>query len=61
MDLNFDNIPDHLKAEIVELLVARENWKKYHRLEDFKPYPFQKRFYEASKNYKRRFLCAANR
>lgn len=59
--IDFSKIPDHLKAEIVELLVARENWKKYHRLEDFDPYPFQKRFYEASKHYKRRFLCAANR
>lgn len=38
-----------------------EAYKNYNRLEYFKPYPFQDKFYTSSRDYNFRFLCAANR
>lgn len=59
--IDFSLIPDDMKMEILELLEKREEWIKYNKLEKFGPYKFQKDFYAASKKYKSRFLCAANR
>ncbi|MGL5014163.1 MAG: terminase large subunit domain-containing protein [Bacteroidales bacterium] len=60
-NIDFSQIPEHLKAEVLDLLEKRGQWIKYNKLEDFYPYKFQEDFYKASKNYKSRFLCAANR
>ena len=56
-----DSLTYEEKQEILELLMEREEYKKFNKLEDFKPYEFQKKFFNASKDYKARFLCAANR
>ncbi|MGL5013149.1 MAG: terminase large subunit domain-containing protein [Bacteroidales bacterium] len=61
MNIDWSLIPDDYKEELLELLYAREEWVKYNKLETFAPYEFQKRFYDASKDYRFRFLCAANR
>lgn len=60
-DIDFSLMPDEYKAELIELLEKREEWMKYNKLSSFCPYEFQIKFYNASKEYKRRFLCAANR
>ncbi|ENN9981081.1 terminase family protein [Vibrio vulnificus] len=56
---------NRIKLEYLELLEEKarriEYNAKYYKLSSFKPYPFQSDFYRASKYYKRRFLCAANR
>ena len=49
------------QEELYNLLQAREEYRKYNQRLNFTPYPFQKNFYAAGKNYKRRFLMAANR
>ena len=49
------------RAELLELLEERAEYEKYNFLEFFEPYEFQKKFFAASLNAKRRFLCAANR
>jgi len=64
--MDFDNIdlstiPEELREELLELLELREEYIRYHKLEQFTPYEFQRKFYAAGKMYKRRFLCAANR
>lgn len=65
-DLNLDNIdlsliPAEYKEELLELLERRAEYIKYNKLSTFDPYKFQMDFYSASADYKRRFLCAANR
>ena len=60
-NIDFSTLPDEYKAELIELLEKREEWMKYNKLASFEPYDFQKQFYGASKGFKRRFLCAANR
>ncbi|MGL5013265.1 MAG: hypothetical protein ACRC6V_03120, partial [Bacteroidales bacterium] len=60
-NIDFSLIPDEMKAEILELLERRAEYEKYNKLEEFYPYKFQQDFYRASKKYKSRFLCAANR
>lgn len=59
--LDLSTLSVEQKIELLTLLEEREKYKKYHKVEAFEPYPFQKKFYAASKEYKRRFLCAANR
>lgn len=49
------------KKELLEMLKSRDQWRKYNRILGFKAYDFQKKFYEAGKNHRFRFLCAANR
>lgn len=49
------------KKELLELLKVREEYYKYRKIELFKPLPFQKTFFAASKKYHQRFLMAANR
>ncbi|WPH64806.1 terminase large subunit [Vibrio phage vB_VpaP_SJSY21] len=49
------------RYELMLLLEDREEYMKNNWLEFFQPYKFQEEFYTASKQYKRRFLCAANR
>lgn len=59
--IDWSLVPDDYKEELLELLSQREEWIKYNKLDSFKPYEFQKSFYEAGKDYRFRFLCAANR
>lgn len=64
MDLSLDKLEkmDSLaKQELLELLEEREEYERYNKYALFEPYQFQKDFFNASKNAKRRFLCAANR
>ncbi len=49
------------KEELLALLEMRDEYTRYNKIEEFEPYEFQQNFYDASKNCKRRFLCAANR
>lgn len=49
------------KAELLRMLQEKEDLKKYNKLNYFKAYDFQKQFYGASKDFRFRFLCAANR
>lgn len=60
-DFDLSKLDPEEKEELLALLEMREDYKKYNKIESFGPYDFQKKFYSASKNYKRRFLCAANR
>ncbi|WP_259543895.1 hypothetical protein, partial [Herbiconiux daphne] len=60
-NIDIDSLPEHIKWEIIDLLEERDKVIKYNRINNFEPYPFQKDFYKASKKFKRRFLCAANR
>lgn len=60
-NIDIDKLPPQLKWEIIDLLEARDEYVKYNKVSEFKPYQFQQDFYNASKNFKRRFLCAANR
>lgn len=60
-ELNWESFTVDQKLELINLLEEREIYKKYNKVESFIPYDFQKQFYAASKQYKRRFLCAANR
>lgn len=66
MDIDLNNIDlskltVEEKIELLTILEDREKYWKYNKVQKFNPYEFQKRFYENSANYKRRFLCAANR
>ena len=54
-------LDEESRKELYELLHSRDEYLKYNKIETFKPYDYQKKFYAASKNAKRRFLCAANR
>lgn len=54
-------LPLEDQEEILNLLKEKEEYERYNKIEDFKPYPFQLQFFNASSKYKRRFLCAANR
>ena len=49
------------KAELLRMLQEKEDLRKYNKINYFSAYPFQKQFYNASKDYRFRFLCAANR
>lgn len=49
------------KKEILSLLKAKEDLIRYNKLNKFTCYPFQKKFYDAGKEKRFRFLCAANR
>lgn len=59
--LDVDKLDDEDKLELYELLRLREKHKSNNAIEYFTPYQFQLNFYAAGKDYKRRFLCAANR
>ena len=59
MDLSMMSPED--RAEMLQLLVEREDYEKYNFSEFYTPYPFQKKFFKASATAQRRFLCAANR
>ncbi len=60
-DYNLSEMTFEQKTDLLELLSQRETYIKTNKIEGFDPYPFQKEFFNASKDYKRRFLCAANR
>jgi len=49
------------KAKLAELLSERDRRVRENRIELFKPYPYQKKFYAAGAKYKHRLLMAANR
>lgn len=64
--MNLDNIDlEDLsledREELLFLLEKHEEYEKHNVWEKYEPYEFQKNFFNASKNAKRRFLCAANR
>lgn len=59
--IDLSKLSKDVKEEILELLEARAKYKRFHKIEEFKPYKFQTEFYAAGTKYKRRFLCAANR
>lgn len=56
-----ETLTEDERYELMLLLEERDKYVKYNWLEFFEPYQFQKEFYNASTDYKRRFLCAANR
>lgn len=60
-DIDLDSLPLDIKQEIIELLELREKAIKYNAVDQFSPYEFQRKFYAASKDFRFRFLCAANR
>jgi len=49
------------KARLAELLRERDRRIRENQLAHFTPYPYQKKFYKASFNYKHRLIMAANR
>ncbi|EMZ2428556.1 terminase family protein [Escherichia coli] len=49
------------KLEYLELLNERERRMKLNKLFHFKPYPYQKQFYDQGAESRFRFLCAATR
>lgn len=49
------------KQVLLGLLQEKEKLHKYNKMNHFKAYEFQKKFYAASAQYRFRFLCAANR
>jgi phage terminase large subunit-like protein len=59
LDMSF-MAPDD-RQELLKLLMEKDDYVRYNTVEAYKPYPFQKKFFDASKLAKRRFLCAANR
>ena len=48
-------------AEIAKAIAVVKEHKRTHRLDHFKPYPWQKKFYSAGNQNKQRLLMAANR
>ena len=48
-------------AEIAKAIAVVKEHKRTHRLDYFKPYPWQKKFYKAGNQNKQRLLMAANR
>jgi len=48
-------------AEIAKAIAIVKEHKRTHRIDHFKPYPWQKSFYKAGKTNKQRMLMAANR
>lgn len=60
-DYDLSSLDEEEAEQLLLLLKQRDRYVKTNKIEDFEPYPFQKMFYDASKGYKRRFLCAANR
>lgn len=56
-----NNLSIEQKEELLQLLEERKSYVNYNKLEFFDAYDFQKEFYKASSQFKRRFLCAANR
>lgn len=59
--IDIDSLPYEIKMEIIDLLDKRDKAIKYSKVDQFVPYPFQEKFYAASKDCRFRFLCAANR
>lgn len=49
------------KIDLIELLQRKSDYQKFNKLETFKPYEFQHKFYQASLHYRTRFLMAGNR
>lgn len=46
---------------LYKLFDKQEEFKRFNKLAYFKPYPYQMEWIEASKNYRQRYLSAANR
>ncbi len=59
--MDFSHLTDEELEELLYLLEQDEKFKRYHKADDFSPYPYQQKFFSASKKHKRRFLMAANR
>lgn len=47
--------------ELENLISELEQYRKYNKVNTFSPYPFQMKMFEASKSYRSRFACLANR
>lgn len=60
-NMDLSTLTDDQVSRLLQLLRAEKEYLKYNKIEEFKPYDYQQRFFAASKKYKRRFLCAANR
>jgi phage terminase large subunit-like protein len=61
MSLDLSTFSEEDRAELLSLLTEKAEYEKYNNIEFYVPYPFQKKFFDASKKAQRRFLCAANR
>lgn len=59
--IDVSKLSDDEVEELLHLMELDEEYKKYNRILNFNPYPYQQKFFNAGSNYKRRFLCAANR
>ncbi len=60
-NIDFDSMSLEDREELLYLLEEHDKYVKYNVWEQYEPYEFQKKFFAASKDSKRRFLCAANR
>lgn len=59
--LTGDKLTVEEKKRLLGILKERDTWRKYNKILAFKAYDFQKKFYEAGRKHRFRFLCAANR
>ncbi|EID4122192.1 terminase family protein [Salmonella enterica] len=53
--------PEDERPEIIKKIIDVDRYEKTHKLEYFKPFPYQEEFINDSGNYNYRFLMAANR
>ena len=59
--MDITHLSEDEQEELIQLLQERDTYIKYNRVEQFRPYEFQKKFYKAGTGVKRRMLCAGNR
>lgn len=60
-ELNLNELTDEEIFTYGTLAKKKKEFETYNQLALFKPYPFQLKWIEASKNYRQRYLSAANR
>ncbi len=60
-NIDFSSMSLEEREELLYLLEEHDKYVKYNVWEQYNPYEFQRQFFAASKDHKRRFLCAANR
>ncbi|MEM0568020.1 terminase large subunit domain-containing protein [Salmonella enterica] len=56
-----DGYTDDQKEALYKLVTKKKDFERYNKLAFFKPYPYQLEWIAASKNYRQRYLSAANR
>ncbi|MFQ3396379.1 terminase family protein [Enterobacter mori] len=60
--INNPDMPYEEKLELFQLLKTKKEHYHFNKLYYFEPFEYQEKFFESgSKNYRSRFLCAANR